>query len=109
VSWQQAAGQRTVSAPLSQLPPGVQFEDDFPEPIHYDAARKRLEYRGFMPHPSFVALQRLSNDYEFLRCLERLFAESAQPETPRAPFPAWLMLAPAGAVVAGAIAWLMWR
>ena len=33
-SWAEAAGLPETSARLTRLPPGLNFPDDFPEPIH---------------------------------------------------------------------------
>lgn len=81
-TWQEAAGEREVTAPLAALPLGVAFGEDFPEPIQYDAARRVLRYRGFMSNTSFQELQHLSNDLFYMRALEQLFTASAiEPES----------------------------
>lgn len=102
-TWEQCAGLREVSTPLAELPAGVEFPSDFPEPIRFDAARKTLAYRGFMSHTSFMELQKLSNAFAYGRALEALFTASAIPaETLRPRFP--FVLAIIGASTIGLIA-----
>ena len=76
-TWREAAQEREVSAPLAMLPSGIGLNDDFPEPMQYDANRRVLRYRGFMSNTSFQELQRLSNDLDYMRALEQLFTASA--------------------------------
>ena len=105
-TWQQAEGSREVSARLAALPAGVQFLDDFAEPIRYDAARRLLLYRGFMTNTSFVELQRLSRDLDFARALEHLFTASAQETEPKPKSWLWVVT---GAIVLAVIAAIAWR
>lgn len=110
-TWLDQATQREVSAPLGALPANISFPEDFPEPIRYDAAGKRLLYRGFMPHATFVELQKLSNDFHYLRALEQLFAASAHVDEPAsATTPTWWWLSGVGLVLLlSVVGWVCWR
>ncbi len=76
-TWGEAAGLPETSIRLERLPPNLQFNDDYPEPIRYDAQRKRLVYRGFMTSVSYTYLRRRSGDPAYLEALDALFQESA--------------------------------
>jgi hypothetical protein len=108
-TWLAAVGEHEVSTILERLPSGVQFDENFPEPIRYDATKRTLHYRGFMPHYSFVELQKLSNELDYLQALERLFAESANPTVPTSKINTWLLLTPAAILSLLIVGWLCWR
>jgi hypothetical protein len=104
-TWAQAAGQRETSVVLQQLPPGVEFPDDFPEPIRYEPAHKLLRYRGMMFHGSYEFLHALSSERAYLVAIDGLYIGSS--ESPRQR--AWLhWLAACAAVGIGALVfWLL--
>jgi hypothetical protein len=106
-TWLEAAGEREVSAPMDRLPATIQFPADFPEPIRYDATRKLLQYRGFMPHYSFVELQKMSNELDYLTSLERIFADSAHPTDTHSSWSVWMIAIPMTIVAAMVAAWLL--
>lgn len=76
-TWTEAAGLPETSARLESLPPDIEFPDDFPEPIRYDASRKRLVYRGFMTSVSYRFLHGLSPDSDYITALDYLFQASS--------------------------------
>jgi len=76
-TWSQAAGLPETSARLEKLPEGLDFPEDFPEPIRFDPARKRLTYRGFMTSLSYRFLHSLSTEGTYIVVLDELFEESA--------------------------------
>jgi len=71
-TWHEAAGQQETAVRLERLPPGLDFPEDFPEPIAYDAARQLLVYRGLMTHDSYAYLRLLSVDRAYLAALDQL-------------------------------------
>ena len=77
-TWKQAEGLPETVAPLEKLPEGVQFGEDFPEPICYDPQRKVLKYRGQMFHGNFTYLSSLSRDVRFYQALEVIFVKSTK-------------------------------
>ena len=58
---------------LDSLPDGLEFPPDLAERIGFDAARRRLVYRGFMSKAEFDRLRELSADWAYRRTLEDLF------------------------------------
>jgi len=62
---------RTV--PLSGLPQGLVFPPDLLPRIRFDAAKRQLQFEGFMSKRDFDKLIVLHNDLEYQRALERLF------------------------------------
>jgi hypothetical protein len=109
-TWDACAGLPECEVPLAQLDSAVCFDDDYPEPIRYDAARRVLRYRGTMSHASFVRLHSLSRDRDYLRAMEQLFVASAPPLPVQSLVGSpltWLGLA-AVAVVIAAAAWFAW-
>jgi hypothetical protein len=108
-TWNSLPNEREVSCTLATLPSDVSFPDTFPEPIQYDAVRKRLKYRGFMPHASFVELQKLSNDFNYLRTLEQLFSDSATPATTTAKPNGIIITSMVAIALIAAIAWFIFR
>ena len=82
-TWNQAAGLPETVAPLEELPSGIQFGEDFPEPICYDSRRKVLIYRGQMFHSNFTFLSSMSRDARFYHALEQLFVNSAKATQPK--------------------------
>jgi hypothetical protein len=82
-TWREAAGQRETAARLSRLPPGLEFPEDFPEPITYDPARKVLIYRGFMCHGSYQFLHQLAGDPAYVAAIDQLYQGSCAPPRSR--------------------------
>jgi hypothetical protein len=76
-TWDACAGLHEAEAPLAHLDGRVVFEEDYPEPIRYDAERKKLRYRGFMSHASYVKLAALCDEREYQAALERLFVATS--------------------------------
>jgi hypothetical protein len=95
ITWRDAAGQREVWVPVGYLPAGVEFGDDFPEPIRYDATLRRLSYRGLMPHASYAFLRSLSADLPYQIAIERLFIASSPPAVHSETRAKWLAAAAA--------------
>ena len=103
-TWDQAQGDRQTSAPLEALPSSLQFDDDFPEPIRYDLARRILIYRGFMSYGSFQYLQQLHSDSGYARALDELFRKSGGIEEPPKRVWQWpVLLAAIGAALAAVV------
>jgi hypothetical protein len=102
-TWDAAKGERETSARLDALPPELDFDDDFPEPIRYDAARGLLVYRGFMSYGSFRYLIQLHSDPGYARALDELFRCSGG--APTARHRVWwpFVLAVAGVVLAALV------
>jgi hypothetical protein len=105
-SWDQAQGDRETSARLAALPSSLQFDDDFPEPIRYDPARRMLIYRGFMSYGSFQYLQQLHSDSDYARALDELFRCSSGVVNPPKRTRWWPVLL---AAIGAALAALIWR
>src|SRR5215468_11783644 len=106
------AGLLETSARLSRLPPGLNFPDDFPEPIHFYAARKRLVYRGFMASASYRFLPALSPDLDYIAALDQLYRDSShalKPRPGRRRGWSWLMLGAGLLAVAAAVVWAQSR
>jgi hypothetical protein len=76
-TWTEAAGLPEITAALDRLPPGLDFPDDFPEPIRFDPVRRLLVYRGFMTSVSYRFLHGLSPDSEYIVALDDLFQASS--------------------------------
>jgi hypothetical protein len=106
-SWDQAEGDRQTTARLEALPSGLHFDDDFPEPIRYDAARRALTYRGFMSYGSFQYLQQLHSDSGYTRALDELFRCSSGVVDP--PKRAWWWPGVIAAIGAATLAALVLR
>ncbi len=102
-SWSAAEGLREVSTPLAALPSEIEFSADFPEPIHYDAERKLLSYRGQMYHSSYLYLFALSKDGPYERAIDQLFAKSVPPVASSATLP-WGMISMVAAGALGILA-----
>jgi hypothetical protein len=104
-TWEACAALHEAQSPLAQLDSRVVFGNDYPEPIRYDAERKLLRYRGFMPHASYVKLAALSDDRAYQTALERLFvATSPAAESPPWPIP-WKGIAAAIVIAALLCGW----
>jgi len=58
---------------LDILPDGLQFPSEQRARISYDAAQRRLVFRGFMSKADFDRLIVLSSDWGYRRALEELF------------------------------------
>jgi hypothetical protein len=84
-TWDACAGLHEAEAPLAHLDGRVVFGDDYPEPIRYDAERKKLRYRGFMSHSSYVKLAALCDEREYQTALEQVFVATS----PGAISPPW--------------------
>jgi hypothetical protein len=109
-TWAEAAGLHEVSAALARLPRGLDFPDDFPEPLRYDPARRRLVYRGFMCSSSYRFLHGLSTDPAYVEALAVVFQASADALPDDRPPRVWPWLAAAGGLAgAAAFAWALLR
>jgi hypothetical protein len=83
----------------------VEFPENFPEPICYEAARKLLRYRGMMFHGSYEFLHALSGDPAYLVAIDGLYVGSSQPVGERH----WLRWLVAGAAIGIAVLILLLR
>ena len=97
-TWEACAGLHESQAPLARLDSKVVFGNDYPLPIHYDAERKLLQYRGFMSHATYVKLAALCDERDYQTALERLFVATS----PTVIAPAWQL--PWKRFAAGAVA-----
>lgn len=62
---------------MAYLPAGVEFGPEFPEPVQFDPAGRRLSYRGLMSLASYEYLRGLSSDLPYQMAIERLFVASS--------------------------------
>jgi hypothetical protein len=110
-TWGEAAGLPETAARMDRLPPDFQLSDDFPEPMHFDAAARRLVYRGFMSSCSYAFLRTCCKDLTYLRALDALFQETAAkcPHRPKAQKRSWRWLAALGVAVVAVVVWWMMR
>jgi hypothetical protein len=110
-TWSEAANLPETAARLENLPAGLEFCDDFPEPIRFDAAKRRLVYRGFMCSVSFRYLQALTNDAGYQAALERLFqatSDTLKRNKRKRRGRMWPWLVGAGSLIgAVVVAWLL--
>jgi hypothetical protein len=110
-TWTEAANLPATAARLERLPAGLEFPDDFPEPIRFDAAKRRLVYRGFMCSVSYRYLQALTNDAGYQDALEQLFqatSDTLKSNRRRPRLRLWPLLVGAGSLVgATAVAWFL--
>jgi hypothetical protein len=60
---------------MEKLPADLAFPAEYRDRIHFDAATRRLVYRGFMSKSDFDLLCRLSDDWSYRRPLEELFRQ----------------------------------
>jgi hypothetical protein len=58
---------------LDKLPEGFDFPLDLQDRLNFDAAGKKLVYRGYMSKADFDRVCRLTTDWNFRRTLEDLF------------------------------------
>jgi len=58
---------------MDRLPVGLEFPPTLKDRIWFDAAKRRLVFRGFMSKAEFDRLNRLSDDWGYRRPLEDLF------------------------------------
>lgn len=84
-TWDSCAGLHEAETPLAQLDGRIAFGDDYPEPIRYDDRRRKLCYRGFMSHSSYVKLAALCDEREYQTALEQVFVATS----PTAISPQW--------------------
>jgi hypothetical protein len=108
-TWAEAAGLAETSAPLSRLPASLKLPENFPEPLRYDPAAKRLVYRGFMCSSSYTFLRGCCKDLEYLYAVDSLFqqtaaARSGKSQGPKKHIGRWL-LAVVGVAGAALVAW----
>lgn len=112
-TWREAAGQKEFAVQLESLPPGLDFPEDFPEPIAYDVARKLLVYRGFMSHVSYSYLRQLSIDPAYTAALDQIREASCQHYGQQGHPPSsrhgWLWLLATGLLLGSLAAWWWFR
>lgn len=106
VTWEKAAGQREIFVPLHHFPPQLKFDDQFPEPIRYDAAKERLCYRGLMYHGSYSYLRNQCTDANYLIAIDQLYQLSSTPPKQR-HLAAWASAISAGIAIAALVS--AWR
>lgn len=94
---------------LDRLPEGIVFPPDLDGRIGFDAAARRLWFRGFMSKAAFDRLYLLGDDWGYRRALEGLFQLSTpEEETPRRAARPWAaVLATLGLLVGVACVWLL--
>jgi hypothetical protein len=104
-TWSAAEGEQEIAARLELLPSGLNFPEDFPEPIHYDVVRRQLVYRGFMSYSSFCFLQKLHADPGYARALDELFTSSIRPPKTPSVSARWIAIITGIVIVFAAMAW----
>lgn len=105
ITWDRAAGQREISVSLHHFPAQLKFDDSFPEPIRYDAAKERLCYRGLMYHGSYSYLRGQSTEANYLIAIDQLYSLSSTPPK-KHHYVAWASAISAGVAIAAlASAW----
>lgn len=104
-AWAAAAGKPETATPLPGLPAGLELGDGVDEPIHFDAARKLLLYRGFMCHGSYLYLRHQSEDLSYLAALDQLYVKSAGNDSAKRG--AGMLMIALGVVAAG-LALALW-
>jgi hypothetical protein len=94
---------------LDRLPERLIFPSEQEGKIGYDAAVKRLWYRGFMSKAAFDRLYLLSEDWGYRRALEELFQLSTPEDEPprRAARALTTVLATLGILLGAAFVWLL--
>ena len=102
-TWDACAGLHEAQAPLARLDSKVVFGNDYPFPIRYDAERKLLQYRGFMPHAAYVKLAALSDDRDYQTALERLFVATSPTAIAPARQVPWKGIAAAAVAIASLV------
>ena len=110
-TWAEAAGLAETAVRLERLPAGVEFSEDFPEPIRFDPRRNRLVYRGFMTSNSYRFLHGQSSDLAYLAALDALFLDSSYTMAGASPRGKawWGLVGAAFVAAAAAVAWLLRR
>lgn len=80
---------------LARLPEQLAFPSDLQARIHFDPARNRLSFRGFMSRSTCDALLQLSRDAAYREAVERLFvltaAELDSAPPPNRSWAPWLL------------------
>lgn len=112
VTWAQAAGRAETAVHLERLPAEVRLQENFPEPIHYDAESKRLIYRGFLVTSSFRYLLSLSSDLDYIRAIHELNAHCVAVDSGKnggGGKGLWWVLGMVALAAAAGLAWLLWR
>ena len=95
---------------LDRLPEGLQFPPRLNERIHFDPARKRLVWRGFMSKADFYCLFELHEDSAYRRAIERLFQVSTEADSHRLSARMWGVLVVLGLTAAALAYWqLLYR
>jgi hypothetical protein len=65
--------------PFDRPPAGLRVPPDLEGRFDYDAARKRLVFRGFMSKADFDRLAMLADDWSYRRAIDDLF-QACTPE-----------------------------
>ena len=60
---------------LDKLPDGYEFPPDLADRIYFDAAGRKLAFRGYMSKSEFDRLSERTRDWAFRRSLEELFRQ----------------------------------
>ncbi len=68
---------------LDKLPDGYGFPPDLEDRIYFDAAARKLVFRGYMSKSDFDRLSERTRDWAFRRSLEELFRQCIPEVDPR--------------------------
>jgi len=107
VTWEKAAGQREIFVSLHHFPAQLKFDDNFPEPIRYDAVKERLCYRGLMYHGSYSYLRNQSTEANYLIAIDQLYQLSSSPPK-QSHIGAWVSAITAGIAIVGVVSAWRW-
>ena len=69
---------------IERLPAAFVIPRDMKDRLSYDAATRRLTFRGYMSKAEFDRLSQLTKDWAFRRKLEELFQSCAYNDQPDA-------------------------
>jgi len=96
---------------LDSLPAGLEFPPELANRIHFDPAKHRLVYRGFMYKAHYDRLMRLDSSVEYRRAIMRLFQCSTDAESPQLRRFGWIIatLVAACLLLAGFVWWQLMR